>query len=64
MVSVAVFAFNSKYAEVIFVLIMSCATPLIYYLAIEENRRKSIQYFRDMIKIKIPKNTKESISTV
>ena len=35
--------FEGSFFKVLFLFIVTCGTPLIYYIAIEENRRKNIQ---------------------
>ena len=58
-VSIAVFLFESIYSEIFFIFIMSCGTPLIYYIAIEENRRKTIEFIQE----KITRNDSPAAST-
>ena len=48
-VSIAIFLFESIYSGIFSIFIMSCGTPLIYYIAIEENRRKTIEFIQEKI---------------
>ena len=42
---------KNSYSTVIYLLITSCGTPLVYYLGIEENRRQAQARFREHIKM-------------
>ena len=42
---------KNSYSTVIYLLITSCGTPLVYYLGIEENRRQAKTRFREHIKM-------------
>ena len=42
---------KNTYSTVIYLLIISCGTPLVYYLGIEENRRQAQARFREHIKM-------------
>lgn len=42
---------KNTYSTVIYLLIISCGTPLVYYLGIEENRRQAQAHFREHIKM-------------
>ena len=37
--------------EIIYLLVISCGTPLVYYLGIEENRQLAREYFQLRIRI-------------
>ena len=51
---------KNAYSTTIYLLIISCGTPLVYYLGIEENRRLAQAHFRDHVKMfKKSKNNKE-----
>ena len=42
---------KNSYSTVIYLLITSCGTPLVYYLGIEENRRQAKARFKEHIKM-------------
>ena len=39
------------FADMIYILVNSCGTPLVYHLGIEENRRQAQEYFRSHIRV-------------
>ena len=41
---------KNPYSTVVYLLIISCGTPLVYYLGIEENRRQAEARFKEQIK--------------
>ena len=40
-----------KLFQILYLLVTSCGTPLVYYLGIEENRRLAREYFNSRIRI-------------
>ena len=40
--------------NILYLLVTSCGTPLVYYLGMEENRRKAREYFQSRIRIFTP----------
>ena len=42
---------NDEYFTILYGLVNSCGTPLVYYLGIEENRQKAREYFQSRIRI-------------
>ena len=38
-------------STIVYVVTMSCGTPLVYYLGIEENRQTAQEYFRSNMRI-------------
>ena len=40
-----VLVFRNRILTILYVIILSCGTPLVYFLGIEENRRKVKEYF-------------------
>ena len=42
---------NDEYFTILYGLVNSCGTPLVYYLGIEENRQKAREYFQSRIGI-------------
>ena len=39
------------FADMTYILVNSCGTPLVYHLGIEENRRQAQEYFRSHIRV-------------
>ena len=57
--TIIVVLIKNAYSTTIYLLIISCGTPLVYYLGIEENRRLAQAHFRDHVKMfKKSKNNK------
>ena len=51
-VSLLLVMFNEKQIlTILYLLITSCGTPLVYYLGIEENRQKAREYFQSRMRI-------------
>ena len=48
--TIFVIVIKNTYYSVIYLLIISCGTPLVYYLCIEENRKQAQARFREHIK--------------
>ena len=49
---------NTELVTVIYILVMSCGTPLVYYLGIEENRKIAQEYFKSNMRI-VKKKSRE-----
>ena len=59
--TIIVVLIKNAYSTTTYLLIISCGTPLVYYLGIEENRRLAQARFREHVKMfKKNKNNKES----
>ena len=54
---------SSPFITIVYLLVTSCGTPLVYYLGIEENRQKAREYFQSRIRI-FKKNRVAPIHTV
>ena len=51
-VSLFLVMFNeSEFFDILYLLVTSCGTPLVYYLGIEDNRQKAREYFQSRIRI-------------
>ena len=55
-VNILILIDNSRLASVIYILIMSGGTPLVYFMGIEENRKMAKEHFKTHIKIFKKKN--------
>ena len=42
---------SSPFITIVYLLVTSCGTPLVYYLGIEENRQKAKEYFQSRMRI-------------
>ena len=53
----AAFRFGKKkrIVNILYLLVTSCSTPLVYYLGMEENRQKARLYFQSRIRIFTPR---------
>ena len=54
-----VLIFRSRYIDILYVITLSCGTPVVYFLGIEENRRKVKEYFIANIRTFSKKNKKK-----
>ena len=54
-----VFIFSSRILTILYVITLSCGTPLVYFLGIEENRSKIRDYFIANIRTFSKKNKKK-----
>ena len=51
-ISLFLVIFNeSEFFDILYLLVTSCGTPLVYYLGIEDNRRKAREYFQSRMRI-------------
>ena len=51
-VSLFLVMFNeSEFFDILYLLVTSCGTPLVYYLGIEDNRKKAREYFQSRMRI-------------
>ena len=51
-VSLILVYFSSNiFSTILFLLVTSCGTPLVYYLGIEDNRKKAREHFQSRIRI-------------
>ena len=55
-VNILILIDNSRLSTIIYVLIMSGGTPLVYFMGIEENRKMAKEHFKTHIKIFKKKN--------
>ena len=54
-----VLVFRNRILTILYVIILSCGTPLVYFLGIEENRSKIREYFIANIRTFSKKNKKK-----
>ena len=54
-----VLVFRNRILTILYVIILSCGTPLVYFLGIEENRSKVKEYFVANVRTFSKKNKKK-----
>ena len=61
LINVLILSGNKRIFSILYILVMSCGTPLVYFMGIEENRKKAKEHFESNIQMLKPKNKVKQI---
>ena len=58
LINILILSGSNRIFTILYILVMSCGTPLVYFMGIEENRKQAEEHFKSNIKIFKSKKTK------